>query len=83
MRFHRPTGTSNAISAAGTVRVGLPLAIAALIMAFMFSGLLVAESQAYPSIAAQAKKACAKKKGKAKGAGGNRATRWRRSVTVG
>lgn len=66
MRFHRPTGTSNAISAAGTVRVGLPLAIAALIMAFMFSGLLVAESQAYPSIAAQAKKACAKKKGKAK-----------------
>ena len=68
MRFHRPAGSSSATAMAGTDRLIPAIAIAALILAFTLPGLFAAESQAYPSIAAQAKKACAKKKGKARSA---------------
>ena len=66
MIFHRTAAPADAPSDHHGTGPTVALSIVALILAFAFSGLVAAESNAYPSIAAQAKKACAKKKGKAK-----------------
>lgn len=66
MRFHRPAGSNGTSAASANDLLGPAVAVAALILALLLPSLFAAESQAYPSIATQAKQACAKKKGKAK-----------------